>query len=180
MSVDLNNETRMMETKLIYFVCTSNTCRSPMAEGLAKKYAQENGLPFEIRSFGHYVYSKTPSRHGVTLLAKRGIDISGHVPTSIDEVDLQDPRIIKIICMSGWHRDLVTDNAFVDPIARKVVVLSSTENVPDPIGGPIYEYEEVLEIIEAGVKTHLDQIYKNLQYFKGCRIFHLLLFLFIP
>ncbi|MNW39761.1 Low molecular weight protein-tyrosine-phosphatase YwlE [compost metagenome] len=36
----------------ILFVCTGNTCRSPMAEGMLRKLAQERGLRVEVRSAG--------------------------------------------------------------------------------------------------------------------------------
>ena len=38
--------------KHILFVCTGNTCRSPMAEGLLRKLASERGIQVEVRSAG--------------------------------------------------------------------------------------------------------------------------------
>ena len=38
--------------KFIAFVCTGNTCRSPMAEGIFNKAAEERGLSVRAVSFG--------------------------------------------------------------------------------------------------------------------------------
>jgi protein-tyrosine-phosphatase len=48
----LSKEAKQAPKYLIYFVCTSNTCRSPMCVGLAREHVKQNSYPFEIRSFG--------------------------------------------------------------------------------------------------------------------------------
>lgn len=56
----------------ILFVCTGNTCRSPMAEGLLRKLAKERGIDLEVRSAGVSAISGTSiSRHVAAILAGR-------------------------------------------------------------------------------------------------------------
>lgn len=57
----------------ILFVCTGNTCRSPMAEGLFRKLAQQAGLDTEARSAGVSAWDGSPiSKHSANILRSRG------------------------------------------------------------------------------------------------------------
>lgn len=58
----------------ILFVCTGNTCRSPMAEGLLRKLAKERGVGVEVRSAGVSAIPGTSiSRHAAGILQDEGI-----------------------------------------------------------------------------------------------------------
>jgi protein-tyrosine-phosphatase len=62
----------------ILFVCTGNTCRSPMAEGFLRKMAEEKGLNLTVYSAGIAASQGAPmSRHAATLLGNKGIAV-GH------------------------------------------------------------------------------------------------------
>ncbi|SEN59723.1 low molecular weight protein arginine phosphatase [Paenibacillus sp. OV219] len=66
--------------KRILFVCTGNTCRSPMAEALLRTLAQERGLQLDIRSAGVSTIDGLPvSKNAQEALSRRGI---GHHSTS--------------------------------------------------------------------------------------------------
>ncbi|MNI52674.1 Low molecular weight protein-tyrosine-phosphatase YwlE [compost metagenome] len=58
----------------ILFVCTGNTCRSPMAEGMLRKLAQERGVSVEVRSAGVAAMGGTSmSMHAEAVLKDQGI-----------------------------------------------------------------------------------------------------------
>ena len=58
----------------ILFVCTGNTCRSPIAEGLFRKLAAQEGLPCEVRSAGVSAWDGSPiSAHSKQVLQARGV-----------------------------------------------------------------------------------------------------------
>lgn len=58
----------------ILFVCTGNTCRSPMAEGLFRKMAEREGLSCEVRSAGVSAWDGSPiSQHSGHILQARGV-----------------------------------------------------------------------------------------------------------
>ncbi len=71
-----------MSTKLL-FVCTGNTCRSPMAEGLAKaSFGMEN----EISSAGLEAWEGTEaSAQAIAVMNEMGIDLNGHRSQRITE-----------------------------------------------------------------------------------------------
>ncbi|WP_074048576.1 low molecular weight protein arginine phosphatase [Paenibacillus ihumii] len=59
----------------ILFVCTGNTCRSPMAEGIFRKLAQERGMKVEVASAGVAAVEGLPiSRHAEGVLKDLGIE----------------------------------------------------------------------------------------------------------
>ncbi|GIP21812.1 low molecular weight protein arginine phosphatase [Paenibacillus sp. J22TS3] len=60
----------------ILFVCTGNTCRSPMAEGMLRKLAKERGLDVEVRSAG--------------VAAAEGIQISYHAEGVLRDHEIHD------------------------------------------------------------------------------------------
>ncbi|MEX2459740.1 MAG: low molecular weight protein arginine phosphatase [Paenibacillaceae bacterium] len=60
----------------ILFVCTGNTCRSPMAEGFLRQIAEKQGINLTIRSAGIAASQGAPlSRHAATILANKGIGV---------------------------------------------------------------------------------------------------------
>ncbi|HTC21919.1 MAG TPA: low molecular weight protein arginine phosphatase, partial [bacterium] len=46
--------------KKVLFVCTGNTCRSPIAEGLLKKKAQDHQIPLDVQSAGFAAFAGVP------------------------------------------------------------------------------------------------------------------------
>ncbi|USB32893.1 low molecular weight protein arginine phosphatase [Paenibacillus sp. YPG26] len=60
----------------ILFVCTGNTCRSPMAEGMLRKLAKEHGVDVEVRSAG--------------VSAADGVQISYHAEAVLRENQIED------------------------------------------------------------------------------------------
>ncbi|AZN38619.1 low molecular weight protein arginine phosphatase [Paenibacillus albus] len=64
--------------KRILFVCTGNTCRSPMAEALLRTLAEERGLQLDIRSAGVSTIDGLPvSKNAQEALSRRGIQHKG-------------------------------------------------------------------------------------------------------
>lgn len=62
-----------MTTKRILFVCTGNTCRSPLAEGLCRMMAKREGMTVEVRSAGVSAADGAPvSRHSADILRTKG------------------------------------------------------------------------------------------------------------
>lgn len=82
-----------MTKKIIYFLCTGNSCRSQMAEGFAKKYLSDR----------YVVYSAGMEAHGINPLAVKvmkevGIDISSQTSDVIDKELFQNAHMIITLC----------------------------------------------------------------------------------
>lgn len=126
--------------RFIAFVCTGNTCRSPMAEGIFNQKAEERRLGVRAVSFGMAAVSgMPPSAHAVTVCREIGVDISGHRSHFIYDYQLGDFE--KIYCMSEEHAMILTQSIGLP--SDKLEVL----HVADPYGGSEVIYRLCRDII---------------------------------
>ncbi len=79
----------------ILFICTGNTCRSPMAEGYLKS------LGFECESRGLSANGTPASDNAVAVMKEIGIDISSHISKQLSFADTES--FDRIICLADSH-----------------------------------------------------------------------------
>ncbi len=137
----------------ILFVCTGNTCRSPMAEG----YLKSKNLPdVKAQSRGLSSNGEAVSQNSALAMKEIGIDISGLVSEQINFSDIVWAD--KIICMSQSHKTAVS--LYTSP--DKVFVLGG--GIPDPFGGDLKVYTECRNAITDAIDSLLkDGFFSELQ-----------------
>ena len=87
----------------IIFVCTGNTCRSAMAEWLAKKVVEEKNLDIVVYSAGIFaVNGEHASYNSIAVMKEYDVDIVTHTATPIDEVNLEEMNLI--LCATYSHK----------------------------------------------------------------------------
>ncbi len=134
--------------KKIIFVCTGNTCRSPMAMFLFNKIAKERNLSVVADSAGLAAYGDTINPNSAKSLAKIGINSINYTSKPlnyymIDEADL-------IVVMENLHKNALL-NAGVD--SNKILILGG--GISDPYGGDEEVYFNCLEKISEGIEELL-------------------------
>ncbi len=139
--------------KSVLFVCSGNTCRSPMAEGLFNYYAKERGMSVSAKSAGLFVFPGSKvSENSVKALAELDIDISGHEPTQLD-LDLIGGADL-ILAMSGSHKSAIC--AAAPEADGKTFTLKEYSGgvgeIYDPFGGGIEIYKSCMIEIKDCVK----------------------------
>ena len=136
--------------KKIMFICSGNTCRSPLAEGLFKKYLQENNITnVEVGSAGVGAFpGDAVSINSILVAGNRGVDISEHRARNINPEHLLTTDLF--FCMSESHKQVLLRHCDED----KIVIL----NVPDPYGRPIEIYEECAKQLESKFPEILERI----------------------
>ena len=141
----------------VLFVCTGNVCRSPMAAGLfnAKAMRAGDGDKLVATSAGTWALENEPaSTNAVTIMAERGIDLSGHRGRMVSSSELANAAVV--IVMTTSHRDAL---AAEFPEARSKIHLMSElkdhlYDIADPYGDELPEYvkcaNDLEQLIEIG------------------------------
>lgn len=124
-----------MET--ILFVCTSNTCRSPMAAAFFNQLVPGD-LNLKAYSAGMYTSGNVaPPSYAVVAAAELGVDISAHRSSMLSEKTGDHAK--KIICVTAAHRDRLLEKY---PQWRDKTFCLSSKDISDPFGGTLELYRK--------------------------------------
>ena len=137
--------------KKVLFVCTGNTCRSPMAQEIFNSLCRERGLAYEAESAGVCtVTGLAMSENSLEALREWGIESEGFTSTSLDELRLEDFELIAV--MSENHKRVLTEVFGADE--NKIRVM----NVADPYGSGIGIYRLCRDEIVQGVNMIIEEL----------------------
>lgn len=151
----------------ILMVCLGNICRSPLAEAILRKKAQENSLQLIIDSAGtsNFHVGENPDIRTIRNALKNGIDVSTLFARQFNADDFDNFDIIYTMDHSNYSNviALARNESDINKVRMILNELYPNENrtVPDPYFGGEEGFQLVFELLNAACDMIIEKIKNN-------------------
>lgn len=153
----------MPSFKTVLFICTGNTCRSPMAEGLLKASLKGDAHVRVVSAGVAAMPGQPASRETQDILLEHGSSLKGFKSQQVDETLLKEADLV--IAMTSAHADMVRRffSGHVNEVNLLCDYIDPSEglagvDIPDPIGMGKEAYEEVAEVMALAMPGVMEAI----------------------
>jgi protein-tyrosine-phosphatase len=145
----------------ILFVCTGNTCRSPLAEAIARKIAIDRGLTdLEVASAGTSAWDGAAASDGALLVGmEHGLDLSHHRAQLLSRELVAGSDVV--LAMGPHHLERVqalggTNNSYT--LTGYASHGKNDRAISDPVGAELSVYRATYQELEREIRRALDRL----------------------
>lgn len=145
----------------ILFVCTGNTCRSPLSEAIAKRILADSGKDnIVVESAGTQAWDGSPASDEALLIGvERGLDLSAHRSRRLTKEMVESSDLVLV--MSAGHIGQVKEldsTANVHLLAGYGASETKSRPIADPFGGDLSAYRATADELESELRVILEGI----------------------
>ncbi|MGI9043322.1 MAG: low molecular weight protein arginine phosphatase [Gemmatimonadaceae bacterium] len=145
----------------VLFVCSGNTCRSPLAEAVLKRMAADaDRSDIEVSSAGTQAWDGSPASDGSLLVGmERGLELSAHRSRQLTTEMLEEADLVLVMAPSHLAQAKeMHPPANVHLLGGYVAGGINASTVQDPFGGDLAAYRETADDIERELQGILEKI----------------------
>lgn len=144
----------------LLFVCTGNTCRSPMAEAIARQLADERALDVTASSAGTSAWDGAPASDGALLVAlEEGLDLSMHRAQVLSRELVAAADLILVMSPHHGERAIVLGGEGRTHLLTDYAARTTTGRpVQDPFGGQLDLYRATLVELSSEMALVFDRL----------------------
>lgn len=144
----------------ILFVCTGNTCRSPMAEAIFNAFSKKNNLPHCASSKGTNVFFEEPiNPKAVNSLKNMGIDDFSHFSSQIGDQDVSEADLI--LTMTSSHK-MALKSTFPKYAGKIYTLNEKAYGVDKPVSDPYGQSQEVYNACAEEITEAIENLVEKL------------------
>lgn len=155
----LAEEINWTEVGRLVFVCRGNICRSPYAEAIARKCGLESASIGLMTKTG-----KPADSEAIKNAAIRGIDLSEHKATSIEDFDFIQNDLL--VTVEPWQLEKTRQQVIMPDVYHTLLGIWADgyyPYLPDPYGKSDAFYQRCFFMIESGVNNIGSNIFSNIK-----------------
>ncbi len=151
----------------VLMVCLGNICRSPLAEGVLRKMAEDKGIQLEVDSCGtaNYHVGDAPDPRSIKKAREHGFDISELKGRQFSTADFESFDRIFVMDTQN-HKDVIAKARTREEMEKVQLMMSQLYpqdkiNVPDPYYGDYDGFEEVYQMLIKSCEVFLSKVPVN-------------------